>query len=86
MTRVVLVTGVSRDLGAKYARTLAADDSFAVIGVDVTPPRHDWGAPSFVRADIRNPGHRQGDRGPDVDTVVHMAMVATPVGRAAARR
>ena len=80
MTRVVLVTGVSRDLGAKYARTLAADDSFAVIGVDVTPPRHELGRASFVRADIRNPVIVKVIAGRDVDTVVHMAMVATPSG------
>ena len=80
MPRVVLVTGVSRDLGAKYARTLAADDSFAVIGVDVTPPRHELGRASFVRADIRNPVIVKVIAGRDVDTVVHMAMVATPNG------
>ena len=34
MPRVVLVTGVSRDLGARFARTLAADGRFDVIGVD----------------------------------------------------
>ena len=55
MARVVLVTGVSRDLGAKFARTLAADDSYEVIGVDVTPPRHELGRAAYVRADIRNP-------------------------------
>ncbi len=80
MTRVVLVTGVSRDLGAKYARTLAADDSFEVIGVDVTPPRHELGRASFVRADIRNPIIVKVIAARQVDTVVHMAMVATPSG------
>ena len=84
MARVVLVTGVSRDLGAKFARTLAADDSFEVIGVDVTPPRHELGRASYVRADIRNPVIVKviGDR--DVETVVHLAMVATP-GRSGGR-
>jgi UDP-glucose 4-epimerase len=80
MTRVVLVTGVSRDLGAKFARTLAADEAYTVIGVDVIPPRHELGRTSFVRADIRNPIIVKviGERA--VDTVVHMAMVATPSG------
>jgi UDP-glucose 4-epimerase len=80
MTRVVLVTGVSRDLGAKFARTLAADDSFSVVGVDITPPRHELGRTSFVRADIRNPIIGKVIAGHGVDTVVHMAMVATPSG------
>ena len=55
---------------------------FEVIGVDVSPPRHDSGRVSFVRADIRNPviGKVIDDRG--VETVVHMAMVANPSGAA----
>ncbi len=80
MTRVVLVTGVSRDLGAKFARTLAADDRFEVVGVDVTPPRHELGRASFVRADIRNPIIVKVIAERAVETVVHMAMVATPSG------
>ncbi|HEY5822481.1 MAG TPA: NAD-dependent epimerase/dehydratase family protein [Propionibacteriaceae bacterium] len=74
----VLVTGVSRDLGARFARTLAADDDYEVIGVDVTPPRHDLGKATFVRADIRNPVIAKVISGRLIDTVVHMAMVATP--------
>ncbi len=53
--RVVLVTGVSRDLGARFARSLAADDDVEVVGLDLIPPRHDLGTADFVRADIRNP-------------------------------
>jgi UDP-glucose 4-epimerase len=79
MARVVLVTGVSRDLGARFARTLAADDQCEVVGVDVTPPRHDLGSVSFVRADIRNPVIAKVMVSHSVDTVVHLAMVATPV-------
>jgi UDP-glucose 4-epimerase len=78
MTRVVLVTGVSRDLGARFARSLAATDDFEVIGVDLTPPRHDLGRVTFVRADIRNPVIAKVIAGRSVDTVVHMAMVSTP--------
>ena len=76
--RVVLVTGVARDLGARFARALAADEDVAVVGVDVTPPRHDLGEAAFVRADIRNPVISKVIAAREVDTVVHMAMVATP--------
>ena len=79
MGKVVLVTGVSRDLGRKFARTLAADpDVDRVIGVDVVPPRGDIGAVSFVRADIRNPVIAKVIAKEDVDTVVHMSVIATP--------
>jgi UDP-glucose 4-epimerase len=79
-TKRILVTGVSRDLGARVARTLAADDDNIVVGVDVTPPRHDLGRCSFVRADIRNPVIAKVIATYAVDTVVHMALVATPGG------
>jgi UDP-glucose 4-epimerase len=79
MGKVVLVTGVSRDLGRKFARALAADPGVdRVIGVDVVPPRGDIGAVSFVRADIRNPVIAKVIAKEDVDTVVHMSVIATP--------
>ena len=79
MTRVVMVTGVSRDAGARCARALAADPSIdTVIGVDVVPPRVDLGGVRFVRADIRNPVIAKVIAGEDVDTVVHTGVVATP--------
>jgi UDP-glucose 4-epimerase len=77
-TRRILVTGVSRDLGARFARALAADEDHIVLGADVTPPRHDLGKSSFVRADIRNPTIGKVIAAHAVDTVVHMALVATP--------
>ena len=50
MGRVVLVTGVSRDFGGRFARRIAADPAVdRVIGVDVVPPRGDLGSVSFVR-------------------------------------
>src|SRR3954447_26904804 len=77
--RVVLVTGVSRDLGRRFARAAAADPSIGrVIGVDAVPPRGDIGDVSFVRADIRNPVIAKVIVKEDVDTVVHMAVISTP--------
>jgi UDP-glucose 4-epimerase len=77
--KVVLVTGVSRDLGRRYARALAGAPGIdRVIGVDVVPPRGDIGDVSFVRADIRNPVIAKVIAKEDVDTVVHMSVISTP--------
>jgi UDP-glucose 4-epimerase len=78
--RVVLVTGVSRDLGRRFARAVAADpDVDRVVGVDAVPPRGDLGEDvSFVRADIRSPVIAKVIVKEDVDTVVHMSVIATP--------
>jgi UDP-glucose 4-epimerase len=77
--RVVLVTGVSRDFGGRFARRIAAEPSVdRVIGVDVVPPRRDLGEVAFVRADIRNPVIAKVIAGQDVDTVVHTSVQASP--------
>ena len=79
MGRVVLVTGVSMDLGRRFARQLTADPAVdRVIGVDVLPPRGDIGSVAFVRADIRNPVIAKVIAREHVDTVVHMSVIATP--------
>ncbi len=83
--RVVLVTGVSRYLGTRLASTLAADPGIErVIGVDTVPPRPEvlrqLGRTEFVRADIRNPLIAKVIASAEVDTVVHMNVIATPLG------
>ena len=79
--RVVLVTGVSRYLGGRLATLLQADPSIEkVIGVDTVPPKADLGRTEFVRADIRNPLIAKVISTAEVDTVVHMNVIATPLG------
>lgn len=83
--RVVLVTGVSRYLGSRLAGQLAADPSIErVVGVDTIPPRAEQkrqlGRTEFVRADIRNPLIAKVIAQAEVDTVVHMNVIATPLG------
>jgi UDP-glucose 4-epimerase len=79
VAQVVMVTGVSRDAGARCARRLADDPSIGtVLGIDVIPPRAELGRVRFVRADIRNPVIAKVIAAEDVDTVVHTGVVATP--------
>lgn len=73
MSRVVLITGVSRELGARLARSLAGRHE--VVGLDLTPPRRELAGVTFVRADLRSPAllgildrHR-------VETVVHCGLL-----------
>jgi UDP-glucose 4-epimerase len=75
-----MVTGVSRYLGGRFTQLLQADpDISRVIGVDVVPPKTDLGDAVFVRADIRNPVIGKVISRAEVDTVVHMAVLATPL-------
>ena len=80
----MLVTGVSRYLGSRLAGVLAADPSIErVIGVDTVPPRREQatqlGRTEFVRADIRNPLIAKVIAQAEVDTVVHLNVIATPL-------
>ncbi len=81
----MLVTGVSRYLGARLAGVLATDPGIErVIGVDTVPPRAEQkpllGRTEFVRADIRNPLIAKVIAQAEVDTVVHLNVIATPLG------
>jgi UDP-glucose 4-epimerase len=86
LTHTVLVTGVSRHIGARVASALAADPGIGrVIGVDTVPPSsltRDGGAllgrTEFVRIDLRTPDIAQVISAEDVDTVVHMSLVSEP--------
>ncbi|MFD1544376.1 NAD-dependent epimerase/dehydratase family protein [Nonomuraea guangzhouensis] len=86
MTHTVLVTGVSRHVGARLASVLAADpDISRVIGVDTVPPPSltrdggiSLGRTEFVRVDLRSPDIAQVIAAADIDTVVHMSLVSAP--------
>ncbi|MFI6481401.1 NAD-dependent epimerase/dehydratase family protein [Nonomuraea sp. NPDC050663] len=82
MTHTVLVTGVSRHIGARVASVLAADPGITrVIGVDTEPPRDgglSLGKTEFVRVDLRSPDIAQVISAADIDTVVHMSLVSAP--------
>ncbi|GAA1272046.1 NAD-dependent epimerase/dehydratase family protein [Sphaerisporangium rubeum] len=84
MTRTVLVTGVSRHIGARVASALAADPGIdRVIGVDTVPPATadgvaTLGRTEFVRVDLRSPDIARVIGAADIDTVVHMSLVTAP--------
>ncbi|MGH3311819.1 MAG: NAD-dependent epimerase/dehydratase family protein [Streptomyces sp.] len=73
MGRVVLVTGVARQLSGHFVRRVQREpDVDRVIGVDALRPPHDLGDADFVRADIRQPDIARLLAEHRVDTVVHM--------------
>ena len=80
--QVVLVTGVSRFIGAHLASRLAADPEVErVIGVDTVPPPCELrtlGLAEFVRAANRNPLIAKVIRDAGVDTVVHTSLSSNP--------
>jgi UDP-glucose 4-epimerase len=79
--RVVLVTGVSRTLGARVANALQADPGIErVIGVDTVPPTMSLGRTEFVRVDIRTPSIAKVIASAQVDTVVHLNLVTSSTG------
>ncbi|WP_308209061.1 NAD-dependent epimerase/dehydratase family protein [Actinoallomurus purpureus] len=73
---MVLITGVSRFLGARVAEALQAEPSIErVIGVDTVPPEASLGRTEFVRVDIRTPSIAKIIESARVDTVVHLNLV-----------
>ncbi|AWI30302.1 NAD-dependent epimerase/dehydratase family protein [Streptomyces sp. ICN441] len=81
MGKVVLVTGVARQLGGRFVRRIQRDPGVErVVGVDAVTPGHRLGGADFVRADIRQPAIARVLAEHDVDTVVHLDVTGTPLG------
>jgi len=79
MGQRVLITGISRHLAGKLAQRLEADpDVEYVVGVGRKEPEVDLERTEFVRADIRNPLIVKVLQTTEVDTVVHLNIIATP--------
>ncbi|GAA3298598.1 NAD-dependent epimerase/dehydratase family protein [Streptomyces cinereospinus] len=81
MGKVVLVTGVARQLGGRFVRRIQRDpDVERVVAVDAVPPEHHLGGADFIRADIRQPTIARVLAETAADTVVHMDVTATALG------
>ncbi|MGW6916745.1 NAD-dependent epimerase/dehydratase family protein [Kitasatospora sp. NPDC054939] len=88
MGMVVLVTGVARHLGARFAAELRRRPGVdLVVGVDVLPPERTAPEPDgpaaeyrFHRIDLRRPAVARLLAEYRVDTVVHLAVSATGLG------
>ncbi|MEU5704878.1 NAD-dependent epimerase/dehydratase family protein [Streptomyces aurantiacus] len=81
MGKVVLVTGVARQLGGRFVRRIQRDPEVdRVVAVDAVAPEHHLGGADFVRADIRQPTIARLLAEHSVDTVVHMDVTGTPLG------
>ncbi|MCF3148125.1 NAD-dependent epimerase/dehydratase family protein [Streptomyces platensis] len=86
MGKVVLVTGVARQLGGRFVRRIQRDPEVdRVIGVDAVPPEHHLGGAEFLKADIRHPAIARVLAETGVDTVVHMDINGTPLGKRGGR-
>jgi UDP-glucose 4-epimerase len=81
MGQRVLITGISGHLAGKLARRLEEDPGVEyVVGIGLEEPSADLERTEYVRADIRNPLVVKVLQTTEVDTVVHLNILATPQG------
>jgi UDP-glucose 4-epimerase len=77
----VLITGISGHLAGRLAQRLEQDPEIEyVVGVGLEEPSADLERTEYVRADIRNPLTVKVLQTTEVDTVVHLNILATPGG------
>ncbi|HLF70101.1 MAG TPA: NAD-dependent epimerase/dehydratase family protein [Actinomycetota bacterium] len=80
MGKRVLITGVSKFLGASLARRLQDDPEVDyVAGVDLRPPPFELPGVEYLRADIRTPLIQKIIATAQADTVVHCDLTSSPV-------
>ncbi|MDW4909806.1 NAD-dependent epimerase/dehydratase family protein [Streptomyces sp. ADMS] len=81
MGKVVLVTGVARQLGGRFVRRIQRDPQVdRVVAVDAVPPEHHLGGADFIQADIRQPTIARVLAETNADTVVHMDVTGIALG------
>ena len=81
MGQRVLITGISGHLAGLLAQRLEQDPEVDhVVGVGLDGPAVDLARTEYVRADIRNPLTAKVLQASEVDTVVHLQILATPTG------
>jgi UDP-glucose 4-epimerase len=76
VSRRVLVTGLSSQLGGRLAQTLERDPRIeAIIGVDTSDPMHEFERTEFVRVDTEHARIRRIVTAAAIDTVVDTRLV-----------
>lgn len=81
MGQRVLITGISGHLAGRLAQRLEQDPEVDyVAGVGLEEPSADLERTEYVRADIRNPLTVKVLQTTEVDTIVHLHVLATPRG------
>lgn len=77
--RRILITGLATTLGGLLAERLEADDRVEYVGgIDLEEPTERLVRTEFIRADLRNPLVAKVIQSADVDTIVHLAVTASP--------
>ena len=80
VSRRVLVTGLSSQLGGRLAQALERDPRIeAVIGVDTSDPRHEFERTEFVRVDAEHARIRRIVTAAAIDTVVDTRLIVEPL-------